>query len=222
MSDLIRSIRARDPAQPTFCEVIFAYNGFHAVALHRLNNAIWKMGLRALARTIANIGRILTGIEIHPEAKIGARLFIDHGTGVVIGQTAVIGDDVTIFHGVTLGGVGRRGQEGTKRHPTVKSHAIIGAGAQLLGDITIGEHAKVGANSVVTADVPAHATALGIPARIVGGDDVGRAYGLPSRAEMEDLMGNLDCLMDEMAKIKKTLDLPATDCEKDKISKKSA
>ena len=117
----IKSIQARDPAAPTFLEVVFGYNGFHALLFHRLNNAIWGLGLRALARFIANIGRILTGIEIHPEAKIGKRLFIDHGTGVVIGQTAIIGDDVTIYHGVTLGGVGRTDQRGENAIPRLKT-----------------------------------------------------------------------------------------------------
>lgn len=214
MSDLIKSIRERDPASPTFTEVLFAYNGFHAVVLHRMNNFIWHLGLRGLARFFANITRMLTGIEIHPEANIGKNLFIDHGTGVVIGQTAVIGDNVTIYHGVTLGGVGRSGVVNGKRHPTIESGAIIGAGAQVLGDITIGEGAKVGANSVVTTDIPAHATAIGIPARVVGGDDKARAYGMPSREEMADLISTMDCLIREMGKIKKELNLKdSPDCD---------
>ena len=133
MLDLIRSIQARDPAKPTFWEVVLGYNGFHAVLLHRLCQAIWNMKLRALARCLANISRIFTGVEIHPEAKIGERLFIDHAMGVVIGQTSIIGDDVTIYHGVTLGGVGRVGAVDGKRHPTIEKGAIIGAGAQILG-----------------------------------------------------------------------------------------
>ena len=207
MSQLIKSIRERDPANPTFAEVLFAYNGFHAVVLHRMNNFIWNLGLRALARFCSNITRVLTGIEIHPQAQIGKNLFIDHGTGVVIGQTAVIGDNVTIYHGVTLGGVGKVGTVDGKRHPTVESDAIIGAGSQVLGDITIGEGAKIGANSVVTTDIPAHATAIGIPARVVGGDDKARAYGMPSREEMADLISTMDCLIREMGKIKQKLNL---------------
>lgn len=196
----IKSIQERDPASPTFLEVLLAYNGFHAVVWHRMNHVIWGWGLHALARTLANIGRILTGVEIHPEAHIGRRLFIDHGTGVVIGQTAIIGDDVTIYHGVTLGGVGRVGQEGKKRHPTVLDGAMIGAGAQVLGDIVVGKNAKVGANSVVTDDVPDGATALGIPARIVGGDERRRGYGLPSRDEIEKITFTFECITREVEK----------------------
>ena len=214
MSDLIKAIQERDPAQPTFLEVVFGYNGFHAILFHRMNNAIWKLGLRGLARFFANIARILTGIEIHPEAQIGDGLFIDHGTGVVIGQTSIIEDNVTIYHGVTLGGVGRQGAVSGKRHPTIKKGAIIGAGAQVLGDVTVGEGAKVGANSVVTSDVPDHVTALGIPARVVGGDDRARGYGMPSRAEMEDLVTTLDCVMLEMQQIRKKLGVKEVDCDK--------
>lgn len=201
--DDIKSIQERDPASPTFLEVVLAYNGFHALLFHRMNHALWGWGLRALSRFVANVGRILTGIEIHPEAQIGARLFIDHGTGVVIGQTAIIRDDVTIYHGVTLGGVGRSDQKGTKRHPTIEHGAMIGAGAQVLGDITVGEKAKVGSNSVVTMDIPAGATALGIPARIIGGDDKARGYGMPSRSEMEQLACSIDKLVQDVAALQK-------------------
>ncbi len=207
MSELIKSIQQRDPAKPTYLEVVFGYNGFHAVLLHRMNNVIWNMGLHALARCLANIGRILTGIEIHPEAQIGKNLFIDHGTGVVIGQTSVIKDNVTIYHGVTLGGVQRRNASGPKRHPTIESGAMIGAGAQVLGDITVGEGAKIGANSVVTSDVPAHKTALGIPARIIGGDEINCAYGLPSRDEMESLTSTIDTLTAEIEELKIALNI---------------
>ncbi len=207
MFDLIKSIQKRDPASPTFAEVLFAYNGFHAVSLHRINNFIWKLGLKALARFTANITRILTGIEIHPEANIGKNFFIDHGTGVVIGQTAIIGDDVTIYHGVTLGGVGRAEQANNKRHPTLKDGAIVGAGAQVLGNVIIGEHSKVGANSVVTSSIPDGMTAIGIPARVIGGDERARAYGMPSHKEMEEVTFTIDCIVREMGKIKKELNL---------------
>ena len=207
MFDLIKSIKERDPANPSSAEVFFAYNGFHAVTLHRMNNFIWHLGLRALARFMANITRFLTGIEIHPEARIGKNFFIDHGTGVVIGQTTIVEDDVTIYHGVTLGGVGRVGQVDEKRHPTLKKGAIIGAGAQVLGNVTIGAHAKVGANSVVTSDIPDCMTAIGIPARVIGGDDSARAYGMPSRKEMENVTFTIDCIIREMGKIKKELNI---------------
>lgn len=222
--DDIKSIQQRDPAAPTMAEVIFGYNGFHALLFHRMNNAIWEFGLRGLARFFANIARILTGIEIHPQAKIGDRLFIDHGTGVVIGQTAIIGDDVTIYHGVTLGGVGRSDQRGEKRHPTIMDGAMVGAGAQVLGDITVGKKAKVGSNSVVTNDIPDGATALGIPARVIGGDDKARGYGMPSRAEMEQVTFTIDCIIKEMGAIKKELNLADKDCrpKAKKSRKKSA
>lgn len=205
MMDLIKSIQQRDAAKPSVFEVFFAYNGFHAVIWHRLNYYLWKLGLRAIARILSNISRILTGIEIHPEAKIGARLFIDHGTGVVIGQTAIIGNDVTLYHGVTLGGVGREGDNG-RRHPTVEDGVMIGAGAQVLGGITIGSKAKIGANSVVTHNIPENVTALGIPARVVGGDERARAYGMPSQAELDKLTAKVDTLFDDVKAIKSKKD----------------
>ncbi len=208
MFELIKSIQKRDPASPTFAEVLFAYNGFHAVVLHRINNFFWNLRLRAFARFLANISRILTSIEIHPEARIGKNFFIDHGTGVVIGQTAFIGDDVTIYHGVTLGGAGRADEANEKRHPTLKNGAIIGAGAQVLGNITIGENSKIGANSVVTSDIEDGMTAIGIPARVIGGDNRARPYGMPSHKEMEEVTFTIDCIIREMGKIKKELNLP--------------
>jgi len=222
MFDLIKSIQDRDPAKPTFAEVFFAYNGFHAVMWHRMNNWIWHLGLKGLARFFANLARIFTGIEIHPEANIGKNFFIDHGTGVVIGQTAVIEDEVTIYHGVTLGGVGKVGEVNGKRHPTLKEGAIVGAGAQVLGDIVIGKHAKIGSNSVVTSDIPDGATAIGIPARVIGGDDKARAYGMPSRQEMQDVTFTIDCIIREMGKIKRELNLEEESAEgiEDCLSKK--
>ena len=200
--DDIKAIQKRDPASPTFLEVVFGYNGFHAVLLHRLNQAIWKLGLRALARFLANIARILTGIEIHPEAKIGKRFFIDHGTGVVIGQTSVIGDDVTIYHGVTLGGFGKKGQTEGKRHPTLENGSMVGAGAQVLGDITLGEGARVGANSVLTKDVPAGCTAIGIPATIICKGQSERPYGMPARKTLDELGKVMDDLQKDIDALK--------------------
>lgn len=208
MIETIKSIQERDPANPTFLEVLFAYNGFHAIVWHKLTNVLWRLKLHALARFFANIGRILTAIEIHPEATIGKRLFIDHGTGVVIGQTAVIKDDVTIYHGVTLGGVGRASDKCSKRHPTLEDGAMVGSGAQVLGNITIGKNARIGSNSVVTNDVPDGCTAIGIPARVIckGKDGQGAgAYGLPSRKEMDNVANTLDGVMVDLERIKKKL-----------------
>lgn len=201
MFDLIQSIQKRDPANPTFLEVFFGYNGFHAVMWHRMTNWLWQHKFKALARFLSNFARIFTGIEIHPQVQIGDRLFIDHGTGLVIGQTAIIGDDVTIYHGVTLGGVGGASPDG-KRHPTIEDNAMIGAGAQILGDITIGPRAKVGANSVVISDVPENATAIGVPARILKGKGTSRAYGLPSREDLERLAGQIDSLVEDVEELK--------------------
>ena len=160
----IRSIFDRDPAARTSWEVLTCYPGLHAIILHRLAHGLWVRGFYWFGRFISHCARFLTGIEIHPGATIGRRFFIDHGMGVVIGETAVIGDDVTLYHGVTLGGTSwNKG----KRHPTLADGVVVGAGAQILGPITIGEGAKVGSNAVVVKDVPEGATAVGNPARII-------------------------------------------------------
>ena len=154
----------RDPAARSTFEVITTYPGFHAMLIHRLTNKLWRMELKWLARFISHIGRWLTGIEIHPGATIGRRVFIDHGMGVVVGETAEIGDDCTLYHGVTLGGT--TWNKG-KRHPTLMPGVVVGAGAKILGPITIGANARIGSNAVVVKDVPADATAVGVPARII-------------------------------------------------------
>jgi serine O-acetyltransferase len=160
----IRVVFDRDPAARSTWEVITCYPGFHALLFHRVSHWLWGAGLKWLARFSSHIGRWLTGIEIHPGATIGRRFFIDHGMGVVIGETALIGDDCTLYHGVTLGGTSwNKG----KRHPTLQDGVVIGAGAKILGPITLGKGAKVGSNAVVVRDVPAGATAIGIPARIL-------------------------------------------------------
>ncbi|MBN8759725.1 MAG: serine O-acetyltransferase [Thiobacillus sp. 65-69] len=154
----------RDPAARSTFEVVTTYPGFHAIVIHRLANRLWRANLKWLARFASHVGRWLTGIEIHPGATIGRRVFIDHGMGVVVGETAEIGDDCTLYHGVTLGGTSwNKG----KRHPTLKPGVVIGAGAKILGPITIGANARVGSNAVVVKDVPDEATAVGIPARIL-------------------------------------------------------
>lgn len=206
MTSLISSIRERDPAKPTFFEVVLAYNGFHAVILHGFNQALWKMGLKAVARFFANLTRLFTGIEIHPEARVGERLFIDHGTGVVIGQTSLIGNDVTIYHGVTLGGKGGN-VNGEKRHPTIMDGAIIGAGAQVLGNISIGRNVRVGSNAVVTKSVPDDCIVIGNPGRLIQcrEEDQGRAYGLPREA-IDPVMNTIAALRTEVQMLKKQVE----------------
>lgn len=160
----IRVVFDRDPAARSTWEVITCYPGFHALSLHIVSHGLWKRNWKWLARFLSHITRFLTGIEIHPGATIGRRVFIDHGMGIVIGETAEIGDDCTLYHGVTLGGTSWKAG---KRHPTLGRGVIIGAGAKVLGPITLEEGAKVGSNAVVVKDVPAGATAVGIPARII-------------------------------------------------------
>ena len=161
----IACILERDPAARGTLEVLFCYPGLHAIWIHKLARWFWLRGLRWLGRFTSHIGRFLTGIEIHPGAKIGSCVFIDHGMGVVIGETAEVGDGCTIYQGVTLGGtsLGR----GTKRHPTLGSNVVVGAGAKVLGGFTVGDGARIGSNAVVVKEVPAGATVVGIPGRIV-------------------------------------------------------
>ncbi len=164
MRKYIDSIFRRDPAAHSVIEIIVAYPGVHAVTVHRLSHFLWRIRLRILARLISQLMRWITGIEIHPGAQIGKRFFIDHGMGVVIGETAEIGDDCTLYHGVTLGGTTWQKE---KRHPTLGDNVVVGAGAQVLGPITVGDGARIGSNSVVVRDVPAGATVVGIPGRVV-------------------------------------------------------
>jgi serine O-acetyltransferase len=160
----VSSVFDRDPAARSTWEILTCYPGLHAVLFHRATHKLWGWGLRWLARWISHLARWLTGIEIHPGATIGRRFFIDHGMGVVIGETAEIGDDVTLYHGVTLGGT--TWNKG-KRHPTLRNGVVVGAGAKLLGPIVVGDYAKVGSNAVLVKDVPPGATAVGIPAKII-------------------------------------------------------
>ena len=160
----INCVFERDPAARNFFEVMTTYPGVHAILFHRLSHGLWNMGLRWLARLLATLSRWITGIEIHPGAVIGRRFFIDHGMGVVIGETAEIDDDVTLYHGVTLGGTS---WDKGKRHPTLKKGVVVGAGAKVLGPITIGENARIGSNAVVVKDVPDSATVVGVPGRAV-------------------------------------------------------
>jgi serine O-acetyltransferase len=160
----IHSVFDRDPAARSVLEIVFCYPGLHAVWIHRIAHWFWSRGFYFFGRFTSHLGRFLTGIEIHPGARIGRKFFIDHGMGVVIGETAEIGDNVTLYHGVTLGGVT---WDKVKRHPTVEDNVVIGSGAKVLGPFTVGKGAKIGSNSVVVKEVPENATVVGIPGRMV-------------------------------------------------------
>jgi len=183
----LESIKARDPAARSLLEVALLYPGMRVLVFHRLAHALWSAGFLFLARFVSEVGRWLSGIEIHPGAVIGKRLFIDHGTGVVIGETAVIGDDVTLYHGVTLGGVAPGDMPQGRRHPLVENNVIIGAGAQVLGGITVGNGARVGANAVVVKDVPPGVTVVGIPAQVVAARTATKPDFLPYGSPCDDL-----------------------------------
>jgi len=160
----VASVFDRDPAAKSVLEVLLCYSGLHVLWFHRANHWFWTHGLRLAARWLSQWARLLTGIEIHPGAQIGRRLFIDHGMGVVIGETAIVGDDVTLYQGVTLGGTGK---EKGKRHPTIGNGVVIGSGAKVLGDIRIGDNSRIGAGSVVLRDVPENSTIVGVPGHII-------------------------------------------------------
>jgi serine O-acetyltransferase len=160
----VATVLERDPAAKSRLEVFLCYAGLHAVWFHRINHWLWNHGLFLLARWLSQVARLFTGIEIHPGAKIGRRLFIDHGLGVVIGETAIVGDDVTLYQGVTLGGTGK---EQGKRHPTIEDNVVIGGGAKVLGNITVGQNCRIGAGSVVLRNVPENSTVVGVPGHII-------------------------------------------------------
>jgi serine O-acetyltransferase len=160
----VATVRERDPAAKSRLEVFLCYSGLHAVWFYRINHWLWNHGFFLLARWLSQVARFLTGIEIHPGATIGRRLFIDHGLGVVIGETAIVGDDVTLYQGVTLGGTGK---EHGKRHPTIEDEVVIGGGAKVLGNITVGRNCRIGAGSVVLRNVPENSTVVGVPGHII-------------------------------------------------------
>lgn len=164
----IQVIRERDPAARSNIEVVLAYPGFHAIQLHKIAHTLYRANRPLFARLVSHLNRFVTGIEIHPGATIGRRVFIDHGMGVVIGETAVVGDDCTLYQGVTLGGTGK---ERGKRHPTLGKGVVVGVGAKILGAVTIGDGARIGGGAVVLRDVPAHTTAVGVPARALAWTD---------------------------------------------------
>ena len=187
MINFIKSIKSRDPAANNLLEIVFLYPGFHAIIIYRLANLLWHLKLKFIAKLISYIGRIFTGIEIHPAAKIGKNMFIDHGHGVVIGETSEIGDNVLIYHGVTLGG---NSLNKGKRHPTIGNNVIIGAGAKILGPLKIGDSARVGANAVVTKPILANSTVMGIPAKMVIKNKGNKqktftAYGTPTDMDIK-------------------------------------
>lgn len=211
----IDAMMSRDPAARSRLEVMLCYPGFQALLFYRLAHACWRNGWRLLGRWISQVGRLVTGIEIHPGAKIGRRFFIDHGMGVVIGETSEIGDDVTLYHGVTLGGVApsvnSETQRNQKRHPTLQDGVIVGSGAQVLGPIVVGMNARVGANAVVTKDVPPCVTVVGIPGRVVGGkesQDSPRfvAYGTPTGDIPDPVARAIDGMREELARLRSRID----------------
>ena len=212
--DQVDSIIVRDPAARNRLEVITCYPGLHAVWIHRVSHGLWNLGLKWIARLLSMLARFITGIEIHPGAKIGRRVFLDHGLGIVIGETTEIGDDCTIYQGVTLGGTSL--YKGVKRHPTLGKGVVISAGAKVLGGFTVGDGARVGSNAVVLKEIPAGATAVGIPARILHPDlpqastpdskakEYFSAYGVTPNVDdpvSMALKGLIDATLEQEAKI---------------------
>lgn len=203
LRETIRAYRERDPAARSDLEVLLCYPGLHAVLWHKLSHALWNHNLKLLGRFSSHIARWLTGIEIHPAAKLGRRFVIDHGMGVVIGQTAEVGDDCYFYHQVTLG-VART--SAGKRHPTVGNNVIIGAGAKVLGPIRVGDNARIGSNAVVVDEVPADTTVVGVPARPVDRKLGRRApefapYGMPCNGELDPLLRDVESLRAELSEV---------------------
>ncbi len=206
LTELLSAYQARDPAARSRLEIFLLYPGVHAVLFHRVSHWMWKHHLRFLARLNSQLARHITGIEIRPGAVIGRRLVIDHGMGIVIGETAEIGDDVLLYHGVTLGGTGK---DQGKRHPTIGNHVMIACGAKVLGPFRVGDNSRIAANAVVLSEIPANATAVGVPARVVRiagekTDFVERVDQIsvtdPVQKELQALQSRLDFLEQEMEK----------------------
>jgi len=201
-------VSQRDPALRSVWEIALAYPGFHAILMHRLAHWLWQCGLTTLARFVSHVARFLTGIEIHPGAKIGRRFFIDHGMGVVIGETSEIGDDVTIYQGVTLGGTSTAR---IKRHPTIEDSVTIFSGAAVLGPVTVGRHSRIGAGSVLVSSVPAHSTVVGIPGRVVKTEalhtQTGKAIIDLNSADLPDVVAKaFGSLADYVEKLERKID----------------
>jgi serine O-acetyltransferase len=200
-SEYVASVFDRDPAAKSWVEVLLCYPGLHALWAHRVNHWLWTHRLRLLARFLSQGSRLLTGIEIHPGAQIGRRFFIDHGMGVVIGETTIIGDDVTLYQGVTLGGTGK---EKGKRHPTLRNNVVVGGGSKILGNITVGENCRVGAGSVVLNDVPDNSTIVGVPGHIIFRD--GKRVVITDPKEIRDPLSDaLAALADQVQKLEATV-----------------
>lgn len=228
--ETVDSIIARDPAARSRLEVIICYPGFHAICIHRVSHWLWKSNFKLLARFLSHLSRIINGIEIHPGATIGRRVFIDHGLGTVIGETSEIGDDCTIYQGVTLGGTSL--YKGVKRHPTLGRGVVVSAGAKVLGGFTVGDYARVGSNAVVLKEVPPNATAVGIPARTIRAElpsnasdrtkDHFSAYGITPEADDPmslALKSLIDITLELEAKVK-TLEQKISINEEDCIESK--
>jgi serine O-acetyltransferase len=209
----IATVVERDPAARSRLEVVFCYSGLHAIWAYRVSHWLWRQKARVLARVWSQAARFFTGIEIHPGAEIGQRLFIDHGMGVVIGETSVVGDDVTLYQCVTLGGTGK---ESGKRHPTIGNSVVIGAGAKVLGNIVVGENCRIGAGSVVLRSVPDHSTVVGVPAQIVYRNGIRVVITNPKEISdpLSDVITSLGCqiqsLREEIETLKAEADLAVT------------
>ena len=217
----VRSVFARDPAARNIFEVITCYSGVQAVIFYRLTHFLWRYKLRWLARFISTLARWITGIEIHPGAVIGRRFFIDHGMGVVIGETAIIGDDCMLYHGVTLGGTT---WDKVKRHPTLKNGVVIGAGAKILGPITLGNNVRVGSNSVVVRSIDDNETVVGIPGRIVrqkteDGDSFDSYAAKASGISNDPTLQAVNSLIDRLSEMEKKLDKVSTKKPKKALNK---
>jgi serine O-acetyltransferase len=222
MPHLLASIREdvvtvldRDPAARSRLEVFLCYSGLHALWFHRVNHWLWNHGFVLIARWFSQVARFLTGIEIHPGARIGRRLFIDHGLGVVIGETAIVGDDVTLYQGVTLGGTGK---ERGKRHPTIENDVVIGGGAKVLGNITVGRNCRIGAGSVVLRNVPEDSTVVGVPGHIVfrNGKRViitdPKQINDPLSEALAAVAGEVNKLRDRVCRLEGTVSEPSPEC----------
>ena len=209
LAEDVRAVRERDPAARSTLEVLFLYPGLHALVVHRLAHWLWRTNRRFAARLLSHLGRAVTGIEIHPGATIGRRLFMDHGMGIVIGETAEIGDDVTLYQGVTLGGTSLHR---VKRHPTLMDGVVVGAGAIILGAVTVGEKARIGAGAVVVRDVPPGATVVGLAGRVI--EQGGEPHPALDLAESkgDHAVAVLEVLIDRVAELEGRINGPAWPC----------